>query len=329
MRVDFRPEGIHLPEIKLWLDPAMPTPAAWLSHAHSDHARGLHETVIATSITAKIYRHRWPLEPGASQQTLLLDPLQSISWNGATLTCYQAAHILGAAQLLVEYQGERLVYTGDIKRRDPICGWPTQIVPCDRLIIESTFGLPIFRFLEAAEAKQRIVSFANDTLRRGLTPVFQGYGLGRGQEIAHTLASAGIPCSIHGAIAALLPYYESEGYSFPAWQPYVRRTHEPCALIVTPGLQDAVAVPPAKRRTALVSGWAGLDNARARGNCEVLIPYSDHADFDELLQLVEESGAHEVDIVHGYAEPFARILRQRGIDASAAKTASAEEEMQV
>ena len=109
MRVDYTPEGIRLPEIDLWLDPDVPVPAAWLSHAHSDHARGIHDTVIATSITAQIYRHRWPLPPERSQQVFTLNPNQSMEWNGAALTSRQAAHILGAAQLLVEFQGERLV----------------------------------------------------------------------------------------------------------------------------------------------------------------------------------------------------------------------------
>ena len=70
-------------------------------------------------------------------------------------------------------------------------------------------------------------------------------------------------------------------------------------------------------RTAYVSGWAALDNARASSGAEELIPYSDHADFEELLQLVEQSGALEVDVVHGYTIPFARILRDRGVNARA------------
>ena len=51
-----------------------------------------------------------------------------MEWRGATLTAYPASHILGAAQLLIEYRGERIVYTGDIKLREPICGATTEIV---------------------------------------------------------------------------------------------------------------------------------------------------------------------------------------------------------
>ncbi|MFN9457625.1 MAG: MBL fold metallo-hydrolase [Acidobacteriota bacterium] len=324
MEIEFRPEGIYLPAIDLWLDPRTPVESAWLSHAHSDHARGLHATVIATRITAGIYRHRWPLPEGRAQQGLRLDPGQTLEFRGARLTALRAAHILGAAQLLIEYGGERTVYTGDIKLAEPICGWATEIVPCDRLIVESTFALPIYDFLTAAEAQRRIVRFAGEAMAAGLVPVFLGYGLGRGQEIVHTLTAAGLPCAVHGAIAGLIPYYEAEGIPFPGWAPYERRKDETRPLVITPGLQDSLAVPAARTRVALVSGWAAVDSARARSGADVLIPYSDHAGFPELLAIVEQSGARRIDIVHGYAEPFARLLRQRGWAAAAAGTAAGE-----
>ena len=66
-----------------------------------------------------------------------------------------------------------------------------------------------------------------------------------------------------------------------------------------------------------------LDNARARVGAEELIPYSDHADFEELIEIVTRSGAREVDVVHGYAELFAHILKQRGIEARASRELSA------
>ena len=320
MEIAFRPEGIHLPALNLWLDPRMPVESAWLSHGHSDHARGLHGTAIATRITMAIYRHRWPLPEGKQQEMLVLDPGQTLEWLGARLTACRASHILGAAQLLIEYEGERVVYTGDIKRRLPICGWPTEMPPCDRLIIESTFGLPIYQFVEEHVARERIANFARETIADGKTPVFLGYGLGRGQEIVYSLTQAGIPCGVHGAIAGLIPYYEAEGYSFPGWERYERQKVEDRALVVTPGMQNTLAVPPARMRLALVSGWAALDNARARSGADVLIPYSDHGSFGELLQMVEESGARRIDTVHGYVQPLARILRQRGHDAEAAAT---------
>jgi Cft2 family RNA processing exonuclease len=324
--IRFTSGGISVPGIDLWLDPQDRCQNAWISHAHSDHARGLHGTVFATPDTLKLYRLRWP-EDDASPQTL--HPLgygESVDWNGALLTAYPASHILGAAQLLIEYQGERVVYTGDIKLRAPICGAATEVVPCDRLIIESTFGLPIYHFLGHEEAIRRIVTFAHECLHESVTPVFVGYPLGRGQEIVHVLCQAGVPTAVHGSIARLIPAYEAAGYAFSGWSPYLARDTAASALVIVPNFRAWVEASGRNYRLAYVSGWAALDNARNRVGAEELIPWSDHADFEELLELVARSGAREVDVVHGYTETFARILSRRGIEARAPMAATSRDD---
>jgi Cft2 family RNA processing exonuclease len=235
----------------------------------------------------------------------------------ARLTCYPAGHILGAAQLLIEFKGERTVYTGDIKLQEPLCGQATQPVACDRLIIESTFGLPIYRFLSREEARDRILFFARESFEEGSIPVFLGYPLGRGQEIANVLCEAGIPTALHGAIARYLGVYEKAGFQFPGALPYDNRATPGRALLVPPEFRRQIEASGRKYRVAYVSGWAALDNARARSGAEELIPYSDHAGFDELLELIRQSGARQVDVIHGYTEPFARILRSQGLEATA------------
>lgn len=323
MQVQYTENGIYLPQIGLWLDNTQPCAACWLSHAHSDHARGCHGLVIGTPATLRIYRMR--LSVGENQEEPEMFPLnfgESMPWNGAHLTAYPASHILGAAQLLVEYAGERLVYTGDIKLRPPLAGDTTEVIPCHHLIIESTFGLPIYRLLSREEATQRIIRFAEECFSQRETPAFTGYPLGRGQEIVHVLTNAGFRTAVHGAIAKYIPVYEDHGYRFPGWEPYEAKATAGKALVVVPDHGRVLESSGKNIRRAYVSGWAALDNARARGGAEELIPYSDHADFDELLELVQRSGAAHVDVVHGYTEPFAHILRSRGISASAPQRAS-------
>lgn len=315
MRVEFHRAGIHLPEIGLWLDPGHDVPAAWISHGHSDHARGAHGVVFATGETLAFYR----LRTGATPEMRPMPFGGSREMGGARLTAFPAGHILGSAQLLVEYRNQRLVYTGDVKLRPPLCGPPAEVIPCDRLIIESTFGLPIYRFLDREQARRRIVAFARECLEEGTTPVFPGYRLGRGQEIVHALCGAGIPAAVDASIARFLPLYEEGGYRCPGWLPRETAPARGTALVVAPGRRDVWEERRAGWRTAYVSGWAALDNARDRAGAEELIPYSDHADFGELLELVEGSGARRVDVVHGYAWAFARILRARGIDAHVAE----------
>jgi Cft2 family RNA processing exonuclease len=316
LQVEYTPGGIHLPEIGLWLDPREACEAAWISHGHSDHARGLHCLVFGTSTTLRFYRMRWPEDDTVQQDLRPLDFGHTLLYRGARLTPYPAGHILGASQLLIEFDDERLLYTGDIKLRPPLCGTPTEIVRCDRLIIESTFGLPIYHFLSADEARERMVTIARECLAQKTTPVFLGYPLGRGQEIAHVLCTAGVPTAVHGAIARYIPEYEAAGYAFPGWEPYDARRPDR-ALVVVPGMRNYLEASGKNIRVAYVSGWAALDNARTRAGAEELIPYSDHAGFDELLELIDGTGAREVEVVHGYTAPFAHILELRGLTARA------------
>jgi len=156
------------------------------------------------------------------------------------------------------------VSSGDIKLASPICGRETQVVRCDRLIVESTFGLPIYRFLSREDACGRIVNTALECLADGVTPVFIGYALGRGQEVVHTLCKAGIPTAVHGSIARLIPVYQQAGYEFCGWEPYAARATEGKALVVVPNFRAILEASGKKTRLAYVSGWAALDNARAR-----------------------------------------------------------------
>ena len=127
----------------------------------------------------------------------------------------------------------------------------------------------------------------------------------------------------------MIPVYEESGYAFPGWLPYNARETDGKALTVVPGFRATLEASGKNTRLAYVSGWAALDNARNRAGAEELIPYSDHADFNELLSLVEGSGASEVDVVHGYTEAFARILTQRGIKARAPREAAARDDGEV
>ena len=264
MRVEFTAHGFYLPDIDLWLDSTEDSGNNWISHGHSDHARGIHGRVFASPETAAVYQIR---VPGAT----VPEPPPA-EFNGARLTAYPASHIVGASQLLVEYQGERLVYTGDIKLRAPICGARTEIIPCHRLIIESTFGLPIYRFLNQDQARLRIVDTAREALDEGLSPVFIGYSLGRGQEIAHVLCQAGIPTMIHGAIARFVPLYEAAGYAFPDWRPYAAGTTHGHALVVTPDFRNILEASGKTIRIIYVSGWAALDPAAVPGpSVELLV----------------------------------------------------------
>ena len=69
------------------------------------------------------------------------------------------------------------------------------------------------------------------------------------------------------------------------------------------------------RRTAVITGWAMDPGAIYRYQCDAAFPLSDHADFPDLLRFVEAVQPQRVLTLHGFAQDFARTLRERGIEA--------------
>lgn len=316
MRLVVRPEGLHLPDLDLFLDPAVEVPHAILSHGHADHARALAGRVHATPATVAIARIRLgetdyvahgdgePFEVGAGDGTT------------ARITLLPSGHVLGAAAVLIEHAGERLLYTGDVKlHRSRTCP-PAEIPEVDTLVIEATFALPVFRFPPVAELEARIVAEAQRTLDDGAIPVFLGYALGKGPEVAKILQDAGIRVMLHGAVQRMVDVYRTFGVDYPDAVPYVRGEVERCALIVPPSARSHPMLRAIRRKRVIpVTGWALLDASYDRYGADALVPLSDHADFDELLAIVARSGAARVYTTHGFADSLAHVLTLRGLAA--------------
>jgi Cft2 family RNA processing exonuclease len=111
MRVSYR-QGLHLPDIDLWLDPRAGKPIAVVSHAHSDHI-GAHQHVLCTPATAALMRCR----VRGRLRYRALEYGRAYDFPDFRLTLYPAGHILGSAQVLVETDAGRLLYSGDFKLR--------------------------------------------------------------------------------------------------------------------------------------------------------------------------------------------------------------------
>ena len=135
--------GLYCKALNAYIDPMQAVEHAIITHAHADHARGGHTHVYATQATLDIMAIRYGEDH--AQHTYALEYKQSMKLGGARFSLYPAGHILGSAQVLIEYKGTRLVHTGDCKRQaDPTCP-PFEAVPCDVFVTEATFGLPVFQ----------------------------------------------------------------------------------------------------------------------------------------------------------------------------------------
>src|SRR6185503_8069671 len=138
--IDPLSEGIYVRPADAWIDPSRPKPTALVTHGHADHARGGHGKVFATAETLAIMDCRYGPQPGhpvAYGEPIRLGEVE--------ISFVPAGHVLGSAQIVLEHKGEKIVVSGDYKRRpDPTCACFVP-VPCDIFITEATFGLPVFR----------------------------------------------------------------------------------------------------------------------------------------------------------------------------------------
>jgi putative mRNA 3-end processing factor len=137
------PQGLFCEPGGFFIDPLRPVDRAVITHGHSDHARPGHRAVLATPETLAIMRVRMGEgRAGETQQPLGYHTL--IRLGEVTLTLVPAGHVLGAAQVVLEWHGSRAVVSGDYKRqRDPTCA-AFEPVECDVFVTEATFGFPVF-----------------------------------------------------------------------------------------------------------------------------------------------------------------------------------------
>ena len=81
--------------------------------------------------------------------------------NGVRVSLHPAGHVLGSAQVRIEYRGEVWVVSGDYHvEADATCA-AFEPVRCDTFITESTFGLPVYRWrpqVRALRGDRRVVA---------------------------------------------------------------------------------------------------------------------------------------------------------------------------
>jgi Cft2 family RNA processing exonuclease len=317
--VRFADEGIELAGGLVWLDAQKPKPIGIISHAHGDHV-GRHATIICTRDTATFVRQR----NGHQANYVVLAYGETHHVGDLEITLHAAGHILGAAVVHIKGPHGTLVYSGDVKLAAGRTTPAAVPVQAQTLIMEATFGTPAHRLPPPEESREQLIAFARQEIEAGRTPVFLAYALGKGQEVLALLTQAGIPVAAHGSIWNLLGPYRAAGLAFPGARRLSRNGARKAAIVTPPRYLTSGPVQASGKITvASVTGWG---NRTVRPGIDLSIPLSDHADYDELIELVERVQPEQVHVLHGYAQEFAADLRERGFQADAVEGHSGPEE---
>ena len=143
--VELHRGGVRVLDSGLHLDATRRVECAFVSHAHGDHL-ARHDRAIATPATLALMRHRLGEPKRRKTEALPVQYRTPFGLGELTLELFPAGHVLGSAQLRVLRGGIALGYTGDFCLEPTHAAEPAEVVPCDFLVMESTFGHPRYTF---------------------------------------------------------------------------------------------------------------------------------------------------------------------------------------
>jgi putative mRNA 3-end processing factor len=322
------PQGLFCEPGGFFIDPLRPVDRAIVTHGHSDHARPGNRAVLATEQTLAIMRARLGEGAGISLQPLGWH--QKLTLGDVRVWLSPAGHVLGSAQVAMEYQGTRAVVSGDYKRTpDPTCAG-FEPVPCDVFVTEATFGLPVFVHPPPEHEIARLLDSV--ALFPERTHVVGCYALGKCQRVIALLRQAGWekPIWLHGALASMCDVYRACGVALGDLRPATVAAKGSLVGAIVLAPPSAIADRWARRLedpvAALASGWMRVrQRAKSRG-VELPLVISDHADWNELLSTLQDVGAPEVWVTHGREEALIHAAQGLGIRGRALRLVGYDEE---
>ncbi|KQT34989.1 DNA ligase-associated DEXH box helicase [Sphingomonas sp. Leaf412] len=323
--IEPHPHGIYVRPADAWVDPSTPQARALVTHGHADHARGGHARVWATPETLAIMDCRYGPQAGvpvAYGETIRLGEVD--------VGFVPAGHVLGSAQIVLEHRGERVVVSGDYKRRaDPTCA-RFEPVKCDVFITEATFGLPVFRHPDTGDEIDKLIAALHANPDRCV--VVGAYALGKAQRVIAELRERGhhAPIYIHGALQKLCDLYADHGVRLGELIPAAgvpRAAMQGHVVMCPPGaLNDRWSRRLPDPITAMASGWMRVRQRARQKNVELPLILSDHADWDELTDTLLEIAPKEVWVTHGRDDALVHWCMTRQIKARALALAGFEDE---
>ena len=318
--LQFTDKGIYCKQADVYIDPWRPVKKALITHGHSDHSRWGHQYYLCTAEAAPVIRLRLGkinLEQIHFGETKMI--------NGVKFSFHPAGHIIGSAQIRVEYKGEVWVASGDYKIQNDHLSLPFEPVKCHTFITESTFGLPVYKWKKQESVFEDINQWWQKNKEEGKVTVLTGYALGKAQRLLKGLNPDIGTIYTHGAIENVNAIIREQGYVFPdtirITQDHKAKDFVGNLVLATP---SAVGTQWMKRfkdvSVGIASGWMALRGTRRRRAVDRGFVLSDHADWDGLNWAIRETGAEKVIVTHGYTGIFRRWLEEQGLEAIETKT---------
>lgn len=325
--LQFTDKGIYCPPARVYIDPWKPVSRAICTHAHADHARRGMKHYLAHHDSVPIMQHR--LGKDISARGLAYGEV--IEVHGVKISLHPAGHIIGSAQVRVEYKGEIAVVSGDYKIQDDGFSVPFEPVRCHTFVTESTFGLPVYHWQPQVRVLDEINQWWQQNAAENKASLLIAYSLGKAQRVLENINREIGPVYTHGAVESIQQVLRESGYPMKPSLP-VTAEHKKAAfrkaLIVAPmgAIGSAWSRKLAPFSLGIASGWMQVRGSRRRRAADRGFVLSDHADWAGLNKAVTETGAEHIYVTHGYTDIYSRWLQDQGLQASVVETMFGEEE---
>ena len=300
-----------------YIDPKRKVDLAVITHAHSDHARRGSSQYFCTPSSVDLLKKRL----GEKSNIQSIDYRSPFKLGPVWISFHPAGHILGSAQVRVEYGSQVWVVSGDYKREaDPTCA-PFEVVPCDTFLTESTFAQPSYRWLSTSDVIQDIYKWWIQNSRSGRNSLLYCYALGKAQRILAELTQlTERKVLVFGETAELTDCYRNQGvHMLPTenLESYTSQNEKISGeLILAPhSINKTDWVEQLNPRTGFASGWMQTGAFGSWTKYDRGFVLSDHADWPGLIRTIEETGAKKVYMLYGSAEKLQHTLLEKGIRA--------------
>ncbi len=287
------------------------------------HVGGSRRQILATEATLALLG---PFGERLRAQTLVVPFGRPFALGDLRLEIFPSGFMPGAASLLCEREGRRLVYSGPVGQVDEVdhvdhVGQPgdgrAELRAADALCVDARFAAREIVFSERAAAEESLRAIACERAGAG-APLFLIDPPALAPIVARILGAAGVPLRAHRTILDAVAAFRQVDprSSYPQVQRFAGRLAENEAL-----LWPADARPPSQggqvraRPSVLVSPRAASAAAGARWGGAHRLTFPWGADLAQLARYVAATGASEVALVGAPDDELAELLRGRGLSA--------------
>lgn len=304
--------GIHLKGTELWFDSKKKVPLSFISSANIEKFTPP-EKILATPETITF------LEKKIKKPVVLACPYyRPFALGDIEVELVPSGTMLGSSQMILDKGDRTLLYSGDINIKKIPTTDPAYTKHCDVLIMKCRYGLKEYQFPSFDQSIKQVISFVEETMASGSTPVLAVEPVGKAQDIIKTIGDMGYKLSLEKSIYKFTQIYEKFGINLGDYsQLKPSEDYRRVVMIPTSEMSSDEVAHLKKKKVAIVAESTEVEKPaiKSKYNADVVITLSNHADFNDLIEFVDLVNPEIVYLVEENANQFAHVLNDRGYEA--------------